>query len=190
MKNIIICDIDGTLSDASHRLKYIKGPIKDRDWKKFYSLMTLDPPRQNTIDVVKILAKKYALVLLTGRPVKYQKQTMDWLLKHKIHAPFLIMREDKDFRPGCEYKEEVYEKQFKGKANIVAIFEDDKKVVEMWRGNGLTCFQVDDWSETQWKKSAEHYAWQSKEYKKNYLETFKKCDELAAENEKLKGKKK
>ncbi len=100
------------------------------------------------------------------------------------------MRDDKDNRPGHEFKEEVYEKQFRGKANIVAVFEDDKKVVEMWRKKGLTCLQVDDWSEDQWKKSAEHYAWQSKEYKKNYLEVFKKCDEIAAENEKLRGKKK
>jgi hypothetical protein len=29
-----------------------------------------------------------------------------------------------------------------GKENIVGVFDDRQKVVDMWRKNGLTCFQV------------------------------------------------
>ena len=31
-----------------------------------------------------------------------------------------------------------------GKENIVGVFDDRQKVVDMWRKNGLTCFQVAD----------------------------------------------
>ena len=31
-----------------------------------------------------------------------------------------------------------------GKDNILGVFDDRNKVVDMWRKNGLTCFQVAD----------------------------------------------
>lgn len=191
MKNVIIVDIDGTLTNLSHRLKFIQGCSKEQDWKKFYEGMANDKPNHDIINIVKILAAKYAIILVTGRPEKYRPQTIKWLTKHKISAPFLIMRPNGDFRPDHEVKGEIYEKQLKGKSNIIAVFEDRLRVVDMWRSKGLRCFQVDEWEERNWKKMCEHYMWQAGEYKKNYLETLKKCDEFAARVEKLekKGKK-
>ena len=190
MKNAIIVDIDGTLSNINHRLKYINCPRKEQNWKKFYDLIPDDKPHWDMINLIKVLSKHYAVILLTGRPTKYRQSTVDWLKKQGLSAPFLIMRDDKDNRPGHEFKEEVYEKQLKDKANIVAIFEDELKCVDMWRRKGLRCLQVEEWEERNWKKMCERYAWQVGEYKKNYLEVFKKCDELAAENEKLRREKK
>lgn len=40
-------------------------------------------------------------------------------------------------------KKEIYEKYIKGKYNVMGVFDDRDRVVEMWRSIGLTCFQVD-----------------------------------------------
>ena len=52
------------------------------------------------------------------------------------------MRSRGDKRPDQVIKKEIYDKYIKDKFNVLCVFEDRDKVVEMWRDEGLLCNQV------------------------------------------------
>ena len=117
---------------------------------QFYEKMPLDGPKGNTIEVVKELSKKFSVLFVTGRPVEYEEKTVAWLRKFAIRRKqtfALYMRPTGDCRPDSVVKEEIYHEKIKPFYEVVAIFEDRTRVVDMWRSLGLTCFQVDRWEE-------------------------------------------
>src|SRR5690606_7719792 len=82
--------------------------------------------------------------IVTGRSNLVHYETLVWLHQNKIRFDHLIMRIDGDHRPDHEIKREwLY--QFK-KENpeevIMGVFEDRQGVVDMWRSEGLICYQV------------------------------------------------
>ena len=63
-----------------------------------------------------------------------------WLDKFKVPFQLLKMRPADDFTPDEKLKRQwIAEYDL---ANILCVFDDRKKVVDMWRELGLTCFQV------------------------------------------------
>jgi hypothetical protein len=78
MTNIVIVDIDGTLSDASERAeKYLyKEP---KDWDKFYDACGSDKPIQEIVDLVCALSDSYGIVFCTGRRRSTNDATRQWL---------------------------------------------------------------------------------------------------------------
>jgi hypothetical protein len=54
------------------------------------------------------------------------------------------MRKAGDYRPDVEVKQEWLDEWLKHhtKEEIGGVFEDRKQVVDMWRKNGITCYQV------------------------------------------------
>jgi hypothetical protein len=57
-KNIILCDLDGTLANVGHRLHYLKNPDgtlkpqKERDWGSFHKACVDAPIRGRDRDSV------------------------------------------------------------------------------------------------------------------------------------------
>ena len=49
MKNIILCDIDGTVANNDHRQHFLEGK---KDWDGFFSELVNDQPIQIIIDKV------------------------------------------------------------------------------------------------------------------------------------------
>ena len=148
----IIVDIDGTLADIGHRLEHIKK--KPADWVKFYSKMHLDKPKEDVVEVIRKLSEEYFVLFVTGRIAVYKAQTLMWLDKYVVGENLtygLYMRPSKDYRPDVVIKEEIYKRDIEPIYNVVAVFEDRTRVVDMWRRLGLTCFQVDSWEEKEGK---------------------------------------
>ena len=54
----------------------------------------------------------------------------------------LIMREKGDRRGDQITKKELYERYIKDNYNVLCVFDDRQKVVDMWREQGLLCCQV------------------------------------------------
>ena len=48
------------------------------------------------------------------------------------------------FMPDDKLKQMWLDQLFTDKSDIVCVFDDRQKVVDMWRGNGLNVFQVAD----------------------------------------------
>jgi len=140
----IIFDIDGTLADCSHRLHWIQN--KPKNWKAFFAGMEHDAPIKPTITIARGLwAVHNSIIFCTGRPASHQVVTREWLT-HNVgcwaaRSP-LYMRRDGDHRPDFVVKEEHLADMKKDGFDPKVAFEDRDQVVDMWRRNGLICYQV------------------------------------------------
>jgi len=147
-KNIVVFDLDGTLSNGKHRNHLVpdaKDAHKCSAWEAHYNAAGGDTPIQDTIDVCFALnGAGYEIVILTGRCVDASDVTVGWLADHQIPYARLIMRDFDDERPDILYKEEELLKL--GLDNILCCFDDLEHVATMMRGLGLTCYLVNKYN--------------------------------------------
>lgn len=145
-KGVVIVDLDGTLSDGTHRLHLL--PTKDlhltESWSEFNGAAIGDKPIQNTIDVVNALWKAGMLVIiLTGRSDEVETDTMIWLDRHRVKYDYMIMRRASDNRKDTVIKEEVL--RAIGMKHIVCAFDDSPNVIKHFRSLGITTYQVTEY---------------------------------------------
>lgn len=150
-KEFIICDIDGTIADPTHRRQYSHGP--EKDWEKFFSLMHLDTPIEKTVEMLENYTQNgNPIVFVSARPEKYRDVTLKWMsenLPDTVTGLTLIMRKDADTRDDTIVKQEIYDTYFaphEGKSGypIESVIDDRPKVIKMWRANGLHVIDVGD----------------------------------------------
>lgn len=143
-----IFDLDGTLALIEHRRHFVEGKVQR--WDKFYAACVDDTPNPAVVTMFNLLLASGATVLIfSGRGSEVRTQTLEWLVKHTdLDMPtanrIVLMRPEKDYTPDDKLKREWYEQVLNDddRKRLVAIFDDRDKVVKMWRGMGLTCFQV------------------------------------------------
>lgn len=163
MKTIIF-DIDGTLADKTHRLHHIQKEPKD--WDAFFEASGEDAVIKGVFMIL-MLHIHYAehfkdtrVIFVTGRPEKYREYIFDWFfhIAHKMHIYLLdsflskqpddpsldclYMRKNGDHRPDHIIKDEILKQLQAEGHDILCVFDDRKCCVDMWRRNGLLCFQV------------------------------------------------
>lgn len=133
---IVVCDIDGTVAEISHRLQYAKGDTKD--WKKFFSLLSADTPRTEVYEAARKLAEESSalFVFVSARPEDYRLETEQWLRDNGMAYDNLIMRRKGDKRQDTDVKSDIYNRYLK-QYEIVRVFDDRPSVIRMWREKGL-----------------------------------------------------
>jgi len=164
---LIICDIDGTVSDCRHRQHLAAG----RDWDAFHALAQDDPPIGAVVWFLKEMRRNgNTTIFLTGRPDSMRTLTLNWfalsceLYLHEDYAE-LLMRPKDDFRPDHVIKPELLAKSLEDGAfskyvsdrhgetfdvmnpqgwlaSNVLLLDDRDRVVEMWRNLGYDCWQT------------------------------------------------
>lgn len=130
LKPILICDLDGTLALHNGRSPY--------DMEKCET----DLVNYSILNVITNM--KCGVIFVTGREDKWREKTV-WWLTNQVVFPFdykLFMRETDDHREDSIIKQEIYDREIKGKYNVEFVLDDRNRVVDMWRRNGLTCLQV------------------------------------------------
>lgn len=142
-KPFVLCDIDGTIADCSHRQMYVQGEGK-KDWKTFFSMMDEDTPRLDVIKtVMEYKSKGHEIILLTARPEDYREMTEEWVAKHTDIDPLtIIMRNSGDKRPDNEVKQQMFEMYFKDKYPIETMIDDRPVVIRMWQEIGVPVIDV------------------------------------------------
>jgi hypothetical protein len=146
MKNIVIVDIDGTISKVGDRLKYLQQEPKD--WDSFYESCFEDEPIHDMLNLVNTLMLEcYDVYFCTGRRESVRDKTHDWFniqtsLEFRISPHKLLMRPDNDHRHDTEVKPELLEKAGIKLEDIVFILEDRNSMVKKWRELGVKCLQV------------------------------------------------
>lgn len=147
MKQVIICDLDGTLADATHRIHLTKG--REKNWTKFFQECVNDKPIKDIILLLDLLRISMLadIILVSGRSDEVKTETIEWLKQNKIQYDHLLMRKHGDYRPDWKIKSEILEQQILGtlgyqKDDIKYILDDRDQVVNMWRSHGLRCLQV------------------------------------------------
>lgn len=143
MQRAVIFDIDGTLADNSERQKILQND--GYNWKLFFEKMGNDKVNSSVLELYNVLklSQKYKMFLVSGRPEEYRKLTEQWLIWNKIEFDELYMRPNGDYRSDVDIKKDIL-KTIQQKYKVSFVFDDRNSVVEMWRSEGLTCFQCAD----------------------------------------------
>ena len=149
MKDTIICDLDGTLCDITHRLRHVEQSPKN--WDAFFSGVLDDSVNKPVLRVLSKFRNTAEIIFCSGRPERCRKDTYLWLYRFACYETVsgfeefknykLYMRKDGDFRPDHEVKQEILDSSI-DKDRVLFVLDDRQQVVDMWRRNGLTCFQV------------------------------------------------
>ena len=138
----VICDIDGTVADISHRQHYVMN--RPKNWKMFNHTMHLDQPNYDIIWLIKMMQAAGVTVLMaSGRSEDQREVTEIWLREvATITYTKLYMRPSKDNRSDDIIKAEILEQMWHDGYIPTMAIDDRNKVCDMWRANGLRCLQV------------------------------------------------
>jgi hypothetical protein len=132
--------MDGVLSDAGTRQHFIERGR--RDWHAFFEACGEDPLIEDVARLMDLLDADLQIVLLTGRPLRVQPQTLAWLERYKLRWDLLIMRHVGDYSAAREFKQDtVYDLRTAG-FDLQLAFEDDRRNLEMFRAEGVPCIYI------------------------------------------------
>lgn len=127
-----IFDIDGTLAHMTGRSPY--------DYSKVDSDTVDDAVKGLLVDLQ--LRAGYKIIIVSGRSEACRDVTEGWLMANGIMGCKLYMRADEDNRDDSVFKYELFRDHIAPYYNVLGVFDDRNRVVDMWRRIGLKCFQV------------------------------------------------
>lgn len=131
-QNCFIFDMDGTLAKMNGRSPYD------------YSKVDTDIPNYNIAMIARILSTTgLPILVVSGRSDECREDTIEWLENNSIPFNGLAMRKAGDNRDDTIVKKEIYDTLIEPYYNVIAVFDDRNRVVDMWRSLGLTTLQVD-----------------------------------------------
>jgi hypothetical protein len=137
-----VFDIDGTLSDLTHRLHFIQ--CDPPNWDAFFGAVAGDLVHEHIAVLVRTLEVFHHIVLVSGRSDQCRTGTEYWLRRHGIPFNRLYMRKQGDRREDDLVKKELLDALRADGYEPVMAFDDRDRVVKMWRENGIPCAQVAD----------------------------------------------
>jgi len=134
LQKAVICDIDGTLAWMQNRSPYDYTKVKN------------DLYDNRLIELLTYLQNQgIQLIIVSGREANDQctEDTINWL-KNKFDDFIFYQRRQHDYRPDEVIKEEIYHNCIENQYDVICVFDDRNKVVNMWRNLGLLCCQVNE----------------------------------------------
>ena len=137
----VVFDMDGVLSDAASRQHYIEGPGR-RDWHMFFEACGDDPLIEEVAALLDLLDPSLRIVLLTGRPIRVQPQTLAWLDRYELRWDLLIMRDFGDYSAAREFKQWTVGELRRAGFDLKLAFEDDRRNLEMFRAEGIPSLYI------------------------------------------------
>ena len=131
----VIFDLDGVLSDASHRQQFLREDPPD--WRNCNGRAHADPPIVAGLVFAASIAVEQRLVISTARPLTSADMTREWLSDHEVRHDLLILRPEGDRRSSPDMKRaQLHELRARG-ADIRFAVDDYVPNVEMYRSEGI-----------------------------------------------------
>ena len=151
-KPLYIFDIDGTIALIDHRRHILDDTQDQNRWRRFYEACDRDWPNTPVIRTMESLRITGAEIwFFSGRSAEVRDKTITWLahntsfMTHDLEGPILTMRDEGDYTADDTLKKQWFDNMLtEDKQRLVAVFDDRSRVVNMWRSNGVACFQVAD----------------------------------------------
>lgn len=133
--------MDGVLSDATGRQHFLEGPGR-KDWNGFFDACGEDALIEEVAVLSGLLDPGLVVVLLTGRPLRVRRTTVEWLERHDPRWDLLVMRPYGDYTAALEFKRgtvgDLRERGFDPRL----AFEDDRRNYDMFRQEGVPCIYL------------------------------------------------
>ncbi|WP_287353623.1 AAA family ATPase [Mesorhizobium sp.] len=135
----VIFDLDGTLANIDHRTHFVRGG--KRDWKSFFAECVYDTGVGHVIETFNAhLRAGHKVRIWSARSDIVRTETENWLSDMGIDPCYLQhMRADGDSTPDVELKRYWLSQEYE-RPDLV--YDDRQRVVDMWRAEGIPCFQV------------------------------------------------
>ncbi len=120
------------------------------NWSAFFAACVDDKPNAPVITVLHSLRYAAADIrIFSGRSDEVREETVTWLTTHtnlrprELLGPMLRMRKQGDYTPDEVLKKQWFDElSTHDRMRLMCVFDDRDKVVKMWRGEGVACFQV------------------------------------------------
>jgi len=153
---IVVFDLDGTLADCEHRIGLVKklSDGKKPDWDEFFRRCVDDKPIWPVIEVMKAMSYQgHWVEIWSGRSEVVMEETKQWLARHGMALAGvegswggykyrrLRMRPKGNYTPDHQLKAQWFE-EVDQDWRPQLVFDDRKRLVDMWRSKGVICAQV------------------------------------------------
>lgn len=137
MKPIVIFDLDGTLSNHSHRIHLAESEA----WDLYHNDAIRDTPHDAAVFLWQQLKYASNMVVCTGRPERFRRTALDWLWAHQMRPLIMLMRADTDHRHNHEVRREQLAiiRSTLGEPHLA--IDDQDSVINMYREQGIYCLQ-------------------------------------------------
>jgi hypothetical protein len=136
----VVFDIDGVLSDATSRQHFLERGR--RDWTAFFEACGDDPVIEEVARLLELLDASLVVVLLTGRPLRVQPQTLAWLERYGLRWDLLVMRSRGNHAHVSGYKRAVVEELRAHGFDLRLALEDDPMNHAMFVEEGVPCVYI------------------------------------------------
>jgi hypothetical protein len=136
----VVFDLDGVLSDAAGRQHFLEWGR--RDWDAFFDACGDDPVVDEVARLLELLDPGLRVVLLTGRPLRVQPQTLAWLAHHHLRWDLLVMRDRGDYAQASRFKRGALADLRAHGFEPRLAFEDDPRNRDMFRSEGVPCIYL------------------------------------------------
>ncbi len=136
----VIFDMDGVLSDAVGRQRFIEHGR--RDWDAFFDACGDDPVIEEMARLLELLSADLSVVLLTGRPLWVQPQTLAWLHRYGVRWDLLVMRDRGDYDQVTYFKRRMVDELREHGFDLRLAIEDDPQNHAMFQREGIPCVYI------------------------------------------------
>ena len=140
---LVIFDLDGVISDASHRQHFLRGV--GRDWRGFFVDARLDPPYETGLAMTSSVSGDHAVAILTARPHYVADVTRAWLAANEVRHDLLILRPRRgrgSGGPAADFKRRELNRLRSAGFEAKVALDDDERIVEMYRSEGVFTLYV------------------------------------------------
>ncbi len=139
----VVFDIDGVLSDAAGRQHFVEGGGgRRKNWDAFFEACGDDLLIEEVACLLSLLDPHLTVVLLTGRPLRVQPQTLAWLDRYELRWDLLVMRDFGDYSAARAFKRATVAELRRFGLELRLAFEDDRRNLEMFRAEGVPCVYI------------------------------------------------
>lgn len=137
VKNIVLVDLENTLSNSKHRMHLLKV-----DSIKFQKEFLNDPPNTNVINFTNSFYNNnynINITVLSAKKEKYRKDAELWLKKNEVIYDELIMQGDKDKRKPFDFKSDFVKEN---RNKILLALDDVGKTCAMIADNHIPVLRI------------------------------------------------
>ena len=135
---LVILDLDGVISNASHRQHFLRGDRKD--WRGFFMSARLDPPYGTGLALAASVGDDHAVAILTARPHYVADTTRAWLAANEVRHDLLILRPRHgrgSGGPSADFKRHETHRLRAAGFEIALAIDDDERIIDMYRSENI-----------------------------------------------------
>ena len=140
---LVIFDLDGVISDATHRQHFLRGTRKN--FRGFFTAAPADPPYETGLALAASVDDSHAVAILTARPNYMLEGTRAWLAAHEVRHDLLILRPRAgrgSHGPSADYKRHELSRLRAAGYEVTAAIDDDQRVIDMYRAEGVFALYI------------------------------------------------